>query len=232
MDLKKRIAVLGWKMKLSHLVTINLKQIIIFSGLVLGAVNLHAAESLPYYDSQEFSPRWLEADSPELEDFHRIPAFSFTDQDGNTVTEQTFKNKVYVAGFFFSTCPGICPKIRSKLAKVQETYLDTSNVKILQHSIRPTSDTIDLLKDYADEHGIKSGHWYLVTGEKESIYSLAKSAYFASEDLGNIQNTNDFLHTESILLIDKNRHIRGIYNGLNSASMNYLISDINTLLSQ
>ncbi|MEO9943857.1 MAG: SCO family protein [Paraglaciecola sp.] len=219
-------------MKLSHLVIINLKQIIIFSGLVLGAVSLHAAESLPYYDSQDFSPRWLEANSSELEDFHRIPAFSFTDQDGNTVTEQTFKNKVYVAGFFFSTCPGICPKIRSKLAKVQETYLDTANVKILQHSIRPTSDTIDLLKDYADEHDIKSGHWYLVTGEKESIYSLAKSAYFASEDLGNIQNTNDFLHTESILLIDKNRHIRGIYNGLNSASMDYLISDINTLLSQ
>jgi protein SCO1/2 len=181
---------------------------------------------LPYYNSQEFSPHWLEADSPKLKGFHRIPAFSFTDQDGNIINEKTFKNKIYVAGFFFSTCPGICPKIRSKLAKVQETYLADSDVKILQHSIRPTTDTVEILKTYADENDIKSDKWHLVTGDKDSIYTLAKQAYFASEDLGNIQNTDDFLHTESLLLIDQNRHIRGIYNGLNSASINYLLSDI------
>ncbi|MFT2089534.1 SCO family protein [Paraglaciecola sp. 2405UD69-4] len=197
---------------------------------LLGA-SVHAAESLPYYNSQEFSPHWLDADSPELKSFHRIPAFSFTDQDGNSVTEKTFEDKIYVAGFFFSTCPGICPKIRSKLNKVQTTYLDDPDVKILQHSIRPTTDTKEILKDYAEEHGIESSTWYLVTGDKERIYSLAKSAYFASEDLGNIQNTNDFLHTETLLLIDKNRHIRGIYNGLNSASIDYLLTDIATLKS-
>ena len=118
------------------------------------------------------------------------------------------------------------------MSKVQETFLDDPAVKILQHSIRPSSDTVETLKQYADYHKIKSGKWHLVTGEKDSIYSLAKGAYFASEDLGNIQNTNDFLHTESILLIDQNRHIRGIYNGLNAASMGYLLTDIEALKAE
>ena len=216
-------------MKKFPLITIGIKQAIILSGLWLASLQVHAADTLPYYNSQEFSPNWLDANSSELKSFHRIPAFSFTDQDGNTITEKTFENKIYVAGFFFSTCPGICPKIRSKLAKVQEAYLDEPDIKILQHSIRPTTDTVQILKTYANENDIKSDKWHLVTGDKNSIYTLAKRAYFASEDLGNIQNTNDFLHTESILLIDQNRHIRGIYNGLNSTSMNYLISDIATL---
>jgi protein SCO1/2 len=188
-----------------------------------------SAESLPYYNSKEFTPHWIEPNSAELENFHKIPYFSFTDQDGEIITEKSFENTMYVAGFFFSTCPGICPMIRSKLTKVQDTFLDDTDVKILQHSIRPTTDTVDILKAYADQHGIKSGKWHVVTGDKDAIYKLAKTSYFASDDLGNIQNTDDFLHTESILLIDKNRHIRGIYNGLNSASMAYLIADIETL---
>ena len=119
--------------------------------------------------------------------------------------------------------------IRSKLIEVQEKFLDDPEVKIVQHSIRPTTDTVDILKAYANTNGIISGKWHLVTGDRDAIYSLAKTAYFASDDLGNIQKTSDFLHTESLLLIDKNRHVRGIYNGLNSASVAYLISDIETL---
>lgn len=220
-------------MKLSLLATIKRKQTLLLSSVLLVlAQNAHASETLPYYNSQDFTPHWLEADSPELENFHRIPAFSFTNQEGETITEESFTNQVYVAGFFFSTCPGICPKIRSKLAKVQATYIDDPSVKILQHSIRPTTDTVQTLKDYAEENNIQSDQWHLVTGDKETIYRLAKGAYFASEDLGNIQNTNDFLHTESLLLIDQNRHIRGIYNGLNSTSVEYLINDIASLKAQ
>lgn len=192
----------------------------------------YGAENLPYYNSEEFTPQWLDTQDPKLKSFHHIPAFSFIDQDGMPVTEDTFNNKMYVAGFFFSTCPGICPAIRSKLHKVQETFLADPDVKILQHSIRPNTDTVALLNGYAAEHGIISGKWYLATGDRDEIYSLAKSAYFASDDLGNIQNTDDFLHTESLLLIDQNRHIRGIYNGLNSASVNYLIADIKTLKAE
>jgi protein SCO1/2 len=220
-------------MRLSLLITINLKQILLFNVLFLLVNSVaQASESLPYYNSAEFTPHWLEGNRATLKDFHRIPPFSFTDQDGGEVSEKTFENKIYVAGFFFSTCPGICPSIRTKLNKVQEKYLDDADVKILQHSIRPSTDTVSTLKKYAHDNGLISGKWYLATGDRDTIYSLAKSAYFASEDLGNIQKTDDFLHTESLLLIDQNQHIRGIYNGLNSASVTYLISDIENLKTE
>lgn len=190
------------------------------------------AESLPYYNSEEFSPHWLEANSEELEDFHQIPAFSFINQDGDRITDRSFENKIYVTGFFFSTCPGICPTIQSKLSKVQEKFLGHPDVRILQHSIQPSVDTVDVLAAYAERNEIDSDIWHLVTGDKEQIYSLAKSAYFASDDLGNEQNFADFLHTESLLLIDSNRHIRGIYNGLNSTSVGYLIQDMETLIAE
>ena len=98
--------------------------------------------------------------------------------------------------------------------------------------IRPTTDTTAILQDYAQKHGVVSGKWHLLTGDKDAIYTLARSAYFANEDLGSIQKTNDFLHTENVLLIDNNRHIRGIYNGLNSTSMNHLIDDIAALKAE
>ena len=233
MDLEKQIIVLGLKARLSLLSTTNFKQIILSSVLLLLASSAaKASDSLPYYNSAEFTPHWLEANSTKLENFHRIPSFSFMDQDGQEVSEKSFENKIYVAGFFFSTCPGICPAIRTKLNKVQEKFLEDADVKILQHSIRPNTDTVDTLKKYANDNGIVSGKWHLATGDRETIYSLAKSAYFASEDLGNIQKTDDFLHTESLLLIDQNRHVRGIYNGLNSASVGYLISDIEALKAE
>lgn len=233
MGLEKQIAVLGWKMKTSLLITLNRKTIkLVLSLLLLVSSLANAADSLPFYNSEEFTPHWIEPNSPELADFHRMPSFNFINQDGDKISEKSVENKIYVAGFFFSTCPGICPMIRSKLIKVQETFIDDPDVRILQHSIRPSTDTVDILKKYADEHGIISGKWHLLTGAQESIYKLAKSFYFASEDLGNIQNTSDFLHTESILLIDQNRQIRGIYNGLNSASVTDLITDINTLKSE
>lgn len=181
---------------------------------------------LPFYNSEEFTPNWIDPHSPELENFHRIPAFSFTNQNGETVDQETFKDKIFVASFFFSTCPGICPAIRSKLIKVQEKFLEDDVIKLLSHSIRPSTDTVQVLLDYAQDHGIVSDKWHLVTGDKEEIYSLAKSAYFASEDLGNIQDIADFLHTENVLLIDQNKHIRGVYNGLNASSMTNLIDDI------
>lgn len=203
--------------------------LLLLISLVLASFNADAFEDLPYYKDAAFTPHWLKADSNELDNFHQIPEFSFINQDGKTVTHTAFENKVYVAGFFFSTCPGICPSVRSKLKKVQDIFAKDDKVKIVQHSIRPNTDSIEVLQNYARDNKIDSNHWYLLTGDKEAIYSLAKSAYFASEDLGNIQNKNDFLHTESLLLIDQNRHIRGVYNGLNAASVDYLITDIQAL---
>jgi len=187
------------------------------------------SEELPFYQDGSFTPTWLSNNDPTLATLHKIPPFSFTDQSGETVTDKDFEHKIYVAGFFFSTCPGICPTVRSKLNKVQERFKHDEQVKIVQHSIRPSTDTVDVLQAYAKKNGIDNSHWYLLTGDKTTLYTLAKGAYFASEDLGNVQKNKDFLHTESLLLIDQNKHIRGIYNGLNSTSVDYLLNDIETL---
>lgn len=190
----------------------------------------YASDELPYYNSAEFTPHWLAADSDALVDFHRIPAFSFTNQDGDKVSEKEVQQKVYVASFFFSTCPGICPTLQSKLSSVQEAYLDNEEVVILSHSIRPSTDTPEILQDYAKRNGVIGGKWHLLTGPQANIYELARSAYFANEDLGSIQDLADFLHTENLLLIDKDRHIRGVYNGLSSSSVGHLLEDIDRLL--
>jgi protein SCO1 len=188
-----------------------------------------ANETLPYYNSAEFTPHWLTPASPELEHFHKIPSFSFINQDGKIITNESVENKIYVSSFFFTTCPGICPSSRSKLAKVQNSFINDADVMILAHSINPTTDTVKTLKKYANEHGIKSDHWQLLTGDKDKIYDFAKRAYFASDDLGNIENTDEFLHTENLLLIDRRGYIRGVYNGLNTSSVDNLIADIRTL---
>ena len=186
--------------------------------------------SLPYYDTREFTPRWLDADSLRLAGFHRIPDFSFINQDGRRITEEDVAGGVYVASFFFSTCPGICPMLQSKLAAVQERFIGDDRVTILSHSIRPGADTVEVLRSYAELHGVKSGKWHLLTGDRDTIYTLAREAYFADEDLGNPTGDSDFLHTENLLLIDGNRHIRGIYNGLSSSSVQHLIADIEALM--
>lgn len=202
------------------------------STLLLVSSLATSADELPFYNSPEFTPHWLHAKSPALDSFHRIPAFEFTNQEGAVISEATVKDKIYVASFFFSTCPGICPAIRSKLAKVQERFSDDDNLLILSHSIRPATDTPEVLKAYAEQNDVQSETWHLLTGQAESIYELARNAYFANEDLGNIQDLNDFLHTENLLLIDQNRYIRGVYNGLSRASVANLITDINNLLKK
>jgi len=192
----------------------------------------HRSAQLPYYNSATFTPSWLNANSDALNDFHKISAFSWLNQDGDQITHNTFNNKVYVASFFFTACPGICPKMRSRLSQVQQAFLTNDKVAIISHSIQPANDTVQVLKKYADDHGIKSGKWHLVTGEREAIYKIAREDYFANEDLGEFVSNQDFLHTENLVLIDSNRHIRGIYNGLNKTSVSHLIGDITLLLKE
>lgn len=185
--------------------------------------------SLPYYNDSRFTPRWLEAGSGALQDFHSIPGFSLINQDGELVTHQTFENKIYVADFIFTTCPGICPRMTENMALLQEEYLKDNDVLLLSHSVTPEIDSVPVLKSYAQIKGIQSGKWHLVTGDRDQIYKLGRNYYFAEEDLGAIKTVDDFLHTENFILVDKNSHIRGIYNGLNKTSVSQLIADIETL---
>lgn len=189
-------------------------------------------EVLPYYNEATFTPIWLETNASEVNQLHKIPEFKFLNQDGDLVTNETFNNKIYVADFFFTSCPGICPAMTKNMNVLQETFKDDPEILLLSHSVTPEMDSISVLKNYAEAHGVISGKWHLVTGNQEEIYNLGRKSYFVEEDLGLQKNTDEFLHTENFILVDKNKHIRGIYNGLNRASIQQLIADIKTLKNE
>ncbi len=192
-------------------------------------VETSRVEYLPFYKDESFTPLWLKPGSKEEKEFHKIPDFKLINQLGDTVTQKTFEGKIYVTDFFFATCPGICPKMTENMLYVQDAFKNDSEVLILSHSVTPSIDNVDVLKNYAVNNGIIDNKWHLVTGDKQEIYNLGRNHYFVENDLGEEKSIDDFLHTENFLLIDKNKHIRGIYNGLRKSSVRQLITDIEAL---
>ena len=186
-------------------------------------------ENLPYYNEESFTPHWLDSGSNEEKEFHKIPDFNLINQLGDTITQQTFEDKIYITDFFFTSCPGICPQMTNSMLKLQELFKNDDAILFLSHSVTPTIDTVEELDIYAKRFGVIANKWHLVTGDKTEIYNLGRNEYFVENDLGIPKDINDFLHSENFLLIDKNKHIRGIYNGLNRASMEQLDVDIKSL---
>ncbi len=191
-----------------------------------------SSEALPYYDSADFTPHWIGANTDTLSNFHQIAPFSFINQNGEAVDENTFSGKIYVADFIFTSCPGICPKMMKNMAKLQQAFENDDDVLLLSHSVTPEIDSVSVLKRYAEKNGVEENKWHLVTGERSEIYNIARQSYFADEDLGMQKSVNDFLHTENFLLIDTNRHIRGIYNGVMPTEITRLIEDIRILKAE
>ena len=202
--------------------------------LVLSCKNKKATEgsrvaALPYYSEASFTPKWIVPNSDALTRFHKILAFNLTNQNGESVTHKTFENKIYVADFFFTTCPGICPMMTRNMHKIQEAFRTDTDVLLLSHSVTPEKDSVPVLKEYALEKKIQAQKWHLVTGNRKQIYALGRQSYFVEENIGEPLVIDDFLHTENFVLVDKQKHIRGIYNGLNRTSIAQLIIDIKTL---
>ncbi len=184
---------------------------------------------LPYYNEATFTPLWLATGDEKVKSIHKIPSFNLINQDGEQVTENTFKDKIYVSDFFFTSCPGICPKMTSNMHKLQEEFMDDKNVLLLSHSVTPQKDSVSVLNDYAAANDVITEKWHLVTGNQKEIYDLGRKSYFVEEDLGLERNEDEFLHTENFILVDAHKHIRGIYNGINKASIEQLIADIKIL---
>ncbi len=185
--------------------------------------------ALPYYEEATFTPHWLSADDSALNEFHKISPFQLTNQDGEKITGETFAGKIYITDFFFTICPGICPKMTKNMGVLQAAFLEDDEVLLLSHSVTPEMDSVAVLKKYAEEKGVISKKWHLATGTQKDIYKLGRQDYFVEEDLGLEKEADEFLHTENFVLIDQNKYIRGIYNGLNSASVSQLIKDVKTL---
>lgn len=184
---------------------------------------------LPYYNEASYTPHWFAKNSDSLKTFHKIPGFNLINQDSIVVTQKTFADKIYIADFFFTSCPGICPKMTKNMGELQSAFLKNEDILLLSHSVTPDKDSVDVLKRYAEKNDVISKKWHLVTGKRSEIYNLGRNFYYAEEDLGEVKTEDDFLHTENFVLVDKNKYIRGIYNGLNKTDIKQLIADVKTL---
>lgn len=184
---------------------------------------------LPYYSEASFTPIWKSPAAVSYDTVHRVSSFQLYNQEGATITDESLTGKIYITNFFFTTCPGICPRMTTNMFLLQEEFMKDDEVLLVSHTVTPEHDSVSVLKEYAEEHRINSDKWHLLTGSRTEIYRLGRKEYFVEEDLGLEKDEREFLHTENFVLVDKNKHIRGIYNGLKKSSVKQLIADINLL---
>ncbi|RUA33355.1 MAG: SCO family protein [Bacteroidetes bacterium] len=161
---------------------------------------------------------------------HTIPDFKLVNQDSNWVTPETFEGKVYVADFFFTSCPTICPTMKKEMLRVYEAYKDNDEAAIISHTIDPEYDTVALLKDFAQKLDVEAPKWNFVTGEKEAIYELGQKGYMVTA-MEDENEEGGYLHSGAFVLVDKERKIRGVYDGTKSLEVDKLIKDIELLLA-
>ncbi len=188
---------------------------------------LKPVETLPIYQPAEVNEKLVDSTVIHVSKYHKISDFELTNQNGQKITQEFYKNKIYVADFFFTTCQDICPIMTKNMYRLQEELKDDNDILFLSHTVIPEVDTVQQLKKYAVENNIDDSKWNLVTGEKKQIYDLARKSYLAVEDAE--YGKFDMIHTENFILIDKQRQIRGFYDGTNNDEIEQLISDIEIL---
>jgi len=202
---------------------------IIIVGIIYSILNVK--RPLPIYQPAMVSEELVDESLQHKEKYHTIGDFSLTNQNGETVTQDTYKDKIYVADFFFTTCPTICPIMTDHMYQIQKEIISDDDVMLLSHSVTPKIDSVAQLKKYAKEKGVIDRKWNLVTGDKKHIYDLARKSYLAVKTDGN-GDEYDMIHTENFMLIDKKRQIRGFYDGTNPEDIDRLLEDINTLKAE
>ena len=183
---------------------------------------------LPYYHTPDFTPYWIES-SASMDTIHQLKKFVFKNQANQWVDSDSLRGKIHVANFFFTACPSLCPRTMGNMKELQRTFRNDEGVKLLSFSVLPERDSVAVLRAYAQQHQIEAGKWELLTGNRKDMYETARRSYFADENLGIRKGENDFLHTENVILVDKNLRIRGIYNGTLPLEINQLVEDIKTL---
>ena len=182
---------------------------------------------LPYYNSPDFDPVFLENSSLlEKTITHKIEDFVFTDNNGGLFGSKDLKGKVHVANFIFTSCTHICPKMTTNMVEVEKRFQNSPDVNLVSFTVTPWLDSPEVLNRYKKEFTLNSENWHFLTGDKNKIYSLARKSYFAEEEIGFTKDSTDFLHTEHFLLVDKSLRIRGVYNGTLGLEMEQLIEDI------
>jgi protein SCO1/2 len=182
--------------------------------------------SVPYFHTPDLSPVW--SYDNYTGEKHHIAPFTFTNQDGEAFGSQNLEGKIYVANFFFTSCPSICPEMTNNLSTVEDAFAGDADVSLISFSVTPDIDSVPRLKDY--HQGKEMGqNWNLLTGNQAKIYELSRRSCFVEDEIGFNKDSSDFLHTERCMLIDKNKHIRGVYNATVALDMQRLIDDIRAL---
>ncbi|MEZ4796876.1 MAG: SCO family protein [Flavobacteriaceae bacterium] len=217
LDLLKRFRFLGIVLAILSVIIIS-----VFYNL------LKVEKKLPIYQPASVNTELVDSTIQHQKKYHKIGNFSLINQNGDTITQQDYNDKIYVADFFFTTCQTICPVMTKNMHEVQKTFITDNEVKILSHTVTPEIDTVAQLKRYALEKGVDASKWNLVTGDKKQIYELARKSYLAVKDDGD-GGPFDMIHTENFMLIDKERQIRGYYDGTDPKEIERLIEDIKIL---
>lgn len=163
--------------------------------------------------------------------FHKVPAFRFINQDSIVITEQNFEGAIYLVDFFFTTCQSICPIMSTQMQRVADAFKENDAVKIISHTVDPETDNIQQLKEYATKHQADSKQWHFLTGSKQDLYHIARNGYLLDAHEGD-GGEEDFIHTQNFALVDKDKRIRGFYDGTNTEEIDQLIKDINLLLAE
>lgn len=200
---------------------------IVFSAISLTVFYqlLSVDKRLPIYSPSDVNPKLVDASVKHIQINHKIADFSLTNQNGETITNKDYEGKIYIADFFFTRCKTICIAMAYNMSELQAHYKEDADVMFLSHSVTPVMDSVPVLKAYADNKGVIDGKWNVTTGSKKHIYDLARKSYFAVLDEGN-GDENDFIHTEQFVLVDKDRRIRGYYDGTEKEDMKKIMTDI------
>ncbi|MEO9662698.1 MAG: SCO family protein [Maribacter dokdonensis] len=212
------------KFKIFGIVLLVLSVIIIY--LFYNA--LQPVKLLPVYSPAMVNSELVAEEIQHVRKYHTIADFSLTNQNGEIITQEDYKGKIYIADFFFTTCPTICPIMTKNMVDLQKALGKDSDVMLLSHSVTPEIDSVTQLKKYAIEKGVDDRNWNLVTGDKKQIYELARKSYLAVKTDGD-GGPFDMIHTENFILVDKDKRIRGFYDGTKKEDMDKIMADIEIL---
>ena len=210
------------------------RKFILFFALLSGVIlllfyrALVPKKILPIYQPAEVSFELVDSSLQHVKKYHKIANFSLTNQNGNRISQRDYQGKSYVADFFFTTCPSICPIMTNNMAYIQSKIMDDPQVKLLSFSVTPEIDSVPQLKKYALEKGVNDKKWNLLTGDKKEIYTLARKSYFVVKEDGD-GGPHDMIHTENFVLVDPEKRIRGYYDGTDKAAIENLLADLKTL---
>jgi protein SCO1/2 len=199
---------------------------VVIVALIYNTLNVY--QPLPIYQPASVSAELVDSTLQYQKKYHKIGDFALLNQNGQTITQNNYKDKIYVADFFFTTCQTICPIMTDHMVKIQKEIVNDDEVMLLSHSVTPEIDTVAQLKRYAIKKGVNDKKWNLVTGDKKQIYDLARKSYLAVKD-AEFGGPFDMVHTENFMLIDKKRQIRGFYDGTKAEDIDRLLSDISIL---